>query len=80
MYTKKMSDAFHAIEAPKNFGVKVFDADNFITILIAPEQLLKLDKDEAKKAIAYVQKIKKTFEKHGAIVHIVRPPIEKDKK
>jgi hypothetical protein len=80
MYTKKMSDAFHAIKAPENFGVKIFDAENFITILVAPEQLLKLNKDEVKDAITYVEKIKKVFEKHGAIVHIVRPPLEKDKK
>ena len=80
MYTKKMSDAFHAIKAPENFGVKIFDADNFITILISPEQLLKLDEIQAKDAIVYVQKVKKTFEKYGAIVHIVRPPLEKDKK
>jgi len=80
MYTKKMSDAFHAIKAPENFGVKVFDAENFITILIAPEQLLKLDENQAKDAIAYVEKVKKVFEKHGAIVHIVRPPLSKDNK
>ena len=80
MYTKKMSDAFHAIKAPTNFGVKIFDAENFITILIAPEQLLKLSKEEAEKAVEYVQKVKKTFEKHGAIVHVVRPPLEKDEK
>lgn len=80
MYTKKMSDAFHAIKGPENFGVKVFDAENFITILIEPKQLLKLSEDEIKNAISYVKKVKSTFEKHGAIVHIVRPPIEKDKK
>ena len=79
MYTKQMSDAFHAIKAPNNFGVKVFDADNFITIYIGPEQLIKLSEDEQKEAIEYVTKIKSVFEKYGAIVHIVRPPLEKDK-
>lgn len=73
-----MSDEFHAIKSPKNFGVKVFDADNFITVYIAPEQILKLSEEEAKEAIDYVKLVKKTFEKHGAIVHIVRPPVEQD--
>lgn len=75
-----MSDAFHAIKAPENFGVKVFDAENFITILIAPEQLIGMSEEHAKAALSYVEKIKKVFEKHGAIVHIVRPPLEKNKK
>ena len=74
-----MSDDFQAIKAPKNFGVKIFDADNFITVLIAPEQILKLSEEEAKDAIEYVKLVKKTFEKHGAIVHIVRPPAEQEK-
>ena len=75
-----MSDAFHAIKGPTNFGVKVFDAENFITILIEPKQLLKLSENEIEDAVSYVEKVKNIFEKHGAIVHIVRPPIEKDNK
>jgi hypothetical protein len=78
MYTKKMSDEFQSLKAPKNFGVKVFDADNFITVLIAPEQIINLSEEEAKEAIEYVKLVKQTFEKHGAIVHIVRPPVEQE--
>jgi hypothetical protein len=79
MYTKKMSDAFHAIKAPENFGVMVLDAGDFITIKINPETLVDITPERGLEIKKYIEKVKKTFEKYGAVVYIVRDTLEKKK-
>lgn len=74
-----MSDAFHAIKAPENFGVMVLDAGDFITLKINPESLVGITTEQADSIKKYVEKVKSTFEKHGAIVYIVRESLPKKK-
>jgi hypothetical protein len=79
MYTKKMSDAFHAIKAPENFGIMVLDAGDFITLKINPETLVDITPERGLEIKKYIEKVKKTFEKYGAVVYIVRDTLEKKK-
>lgn len=74
-----MSDAFHAIKAPENFGVMVLDAGDFITIKINPETLVDITPERGLEIKKYIEKVKKTFEKYGAVVYIVRDTLEKKK-
>jgi hypothetical protein len=76
MYTLEMSTAFKNIKPPKNFGVVIYDNDNFITIEINPEQLLDLTEQESQEAVDYINEIKRTFESFGSIVFIVRNAID----
>lgn len=79
MYTKKMSDAFHKIKAPKDFGVLVMDSGNFITIKINPEHISNASEERKQEIAEYVLKVKSTLEKFGAVVFIYRESV-KDKK
>lgn len=79
MYTIEMAKAFKKIKAPKNFGVLVYENENFITIQINPKQLINLTEKETEDAINYVNKVKKTFENLGAVVFVIRETIEKEK-
>lgn len=67
-----MAEAFKAIVPPKNFGVTLFDNEQFITISIDPEDIENLQDDEVSDVIDYINNIKSALENHGAIVYIVR--------
>jgi len=77
MYTMEMAKAFKAIKSPKNFGVVIYDNDDFVTIKINPEKLLNLTTKQIEDITEYLNKVKKTFESFGAIVFIVRDTLEK---
>jgi hypothetical protein len=76
MYTIEMAKAFKAIKPPKNFGVIIYDNDDFVTIKINPEKLLDLTDKQAENIAEYLNKVKKTFENFGAIVFVVRDTLE----
>ena len=78
MYTAEMATTFKKILPPKNFGVVLYDNDNFITLQIDPKDLLKLSNEEKISAVEYINTVKNTLEKLGAIVFIVREAIEKN--
>ena len=75
MYTEEMSKAFHAIEAPKNFGVSLADAGDWINIIVDPESVMKLQQSELEDAVKYINDVKKALEQSGAIVQIVREAV-----
>lgn len=77
MYTIEMAKAFKAIKAPKDFGVTIYDNENFITIQINPEKLVDLTEKQTEKVVEYVNTVKQTFEKFGAVVFVVRDSLEK---
>jgi hypothetical protein len=68
MYTDIMRKAFHSIPAPKNFKVDVVDYDRFITLQFYESQWRHYSETERLLCITYLNKVKKTLEKIGAIV------------
>jgi len=76
MYTDQMKRAFRSINAPKNFGVEIFDNDNFISVKIDSKKLIKLNHDEKIEAVQYIFKVKKALEQNGAIVLLTREAID----
>ena len=67
-----MADAFHAIIPPKNFGVVLYDSDDYITLKVETQELLALSEEDRQPAVDYINNVKKTLESFGAIVLIVR--------
>jgi hypothetical protein len=78
MYTPEMSTAFHSIEPPKNFGVVLADAGDYINIIIDPDEFLSLITSEQEDAVEYINDIKKILEANGAIVQIIREAVNSD--
>ncbi|NBR61484.1 MAG: hypothetical protein EBT86_07505 [Actinobacteria bacterium] len=75
MYTLEMATAFKEIIAPKNFGVVLYDADNFITLVIDPKDIEGLSKEEMEPIVKYINDVKKTLENLGAVVFVVRDSV-----
>ncbi len=72
MYTEEMAKAFHEIEAPGDFKVDLYDADNWLTIVVNPESLVgKLD-SELQDIVKYINDVKLALESKGAIVLVTR--------
>ena len=78
MYTPEMSTAFHAITPPKNFGVVLMDNDDYVNLMIDPEEFLALSDDEQVEAVDYINSVKKALEANGAIVQVIRETTEDD--
>lgn len=78
MYTIEMAKAFKAIKAPKNFGVIVYDNENFITVQVNPEKLVNLTEKQTQAIVDYINNVKQTFENLGATVFVVRDTLEKN--
>lgn len=76
MYTVEMATAFRAIVPPENFGVTLLDNDDFITIMIDPEDIENLLDDQVDDAVQYIKDVKKALEDNGAIVYIVREALK----
>lgn len=72
MYTDAMKMAFHSIRPPKNFGVRLEDNGNFITVRAKEDVFMRLLDEEKRDAIEYMIRVKKALEDNGAIVLIVR--------
>lgn len=78
MYTPEMSTAFHAVTPPKNFGVILMDNEDYINIMIDPEEFLELSEDDQVIAVDYINGVKKALQDAGAIVQIIREVVEDD--
>lgn len=76
MYTPEMASAFKSIVAPNNFGVVLYENDDFITMEIDPKDLVSLPDEDKIKAVEYVNNVKKTLESFGVVVFIVRKALE----
>lgn len=72
MYTDKMKMAFHSINPPKNFTLKLIDHDTFLTVKASEEQFMKLAGEERRIAVEYMIRVKKALEDNGATVLLVR--------
>lgn len=76
MYTTEMATAFKALVPPENFGVTILDANDFLTIQIAPEDIENLLDHQVNDAVKYINDVKKVLEEHGAIVYVVREALK----
>jgi hypothetical protein len=72
MYTLEMATAFKSITPPENFKVVILENDDFLTILIDPEDIEALTEEQVEPAVKYINDIKKALENEGAIVFVVR--------
>jgi hypothetical protein len=76
MYTVEMATAFKSIVPPENFGVTILDAEDFLTIQIAPEDIESLLDNQVDAAVKYINDVKKALEEQGAIVYVVREALK----
>jgi hypothetical protein len=76
MYTPEMATAFKAIVPPKNFGLTIYDNDNFVTLEINPKDLINLLDEDKPIVVKYINDVKSTLEELGAIVFVVREALE----
>jgi hypothetical protein len=72
MYTPEMATAFKTIVPPKNFGITIYDNDNFVTLEINPKDLVDLLDEDKTIIVKYINDVKNTLEQLGAVVFIVR--------
>ena len=72
MYTDSMRRAFHAVQAPKGFGVQLIDNEHFLTIKLDERHFVGLMHDEKIAALQYVVQLKNALEMEGAIVLVTR--------
>ncbi len=67
-----MATAFKSIVPPENFKVVILENNDFLTILIDPEDIEALSDEQAEPAVKYINDVKKALENEGAIVFVVR--------
>lgn len=71
-----MSTAFHAVIPPSNFGVVLADNEDYINLMVNPNEFLALSDEERLEAVQYINDVKKALEDAGAIVQVVREVVE----
>ncbi len=78
MYDDRMQRAFRSLQhfCPRGFGVDLVDNNDFITIRMPSEKLIKLEHDDKRRAVEYVYRVKEAFESLGAIVLVTRTPLD----
>lgn len=76
MYTEEMAKAFHTIIAPSGFGVDLYDSEEWITILVDPNQLVGKNEQQLQDIGNYINNVKLALEEHGAHVMVVRDALE----
>jgi hypothetical protein len=76
MYTDSMRRAFHAVQAPKGFGINLIDNEHFLTIKLDERHFAGLVHDEKIAALQYVVQLKKALEQEGAIVLVTREALK----
>jgi len=76
VYTDAMRRAFQSIHAPKGFKVELYDNENFLTLKADAKQFLNMYHDQKIEAAEYLIKLKKALESEGALVLLVRTPLE----
>ena len=67
-----MATAFKSIVPPENFKVVILENNDFLTILIDPEDIEALSDEQAEPAVKYINDVKKALENEGATVFVVR--------
>lgn len=76
MYTDAMRRAFHAVQAPKGFGVNIIDNDHFLTIKLNEYDFISMTHDEKIQALQYITQLKNALEMEGAIVLVTREAVK----
>jgi hypothetical protein len=54
------------------------DNDDYINLMINPEEFLELSQEDQVIAVDYVNNVKKALEANGAIVQVIRETIQDD--
>jgi uncharacterized LabA/DUF88 family protein len=72
MYTEEMAQAFHQITAPDGFSVDLYDAEQWLTIVIDPNKLVGKTQQQLQDIASYINSVKLALENVGAIVLISR--------
>jgi hypothetical protein len=75
MYTDEMAKSFHAIEAPGDFKVDLYDNGQFITIVVDPKSIVGISEAEAEGIVNYINSVKKMLESFGALVLVSRDEV-----
>jgi hypothetical protein len=76
MYTLEMATAFKSITPPDNFKLVVMENDDFLTLVIDPEDIENLSDEQVDPAVKYINDVKKALEDEGAVVFVVRDVLE----
>ena len=72
-YTDEMRRAFRAIPKPhESFKMEVFDNEDFLTLKIYLEPMMKMSGEERKDCVIYALTVKEALEDAGAVVLVVR--------
>ncbi len=72
MYTEEMAQAFHDVNAPDGFSIELYDADNWLTIVVDPNSLVGKSDQELQDIVNYINSVKLALENKGAIVLVTR--------
>jgi hypothetical protein len=72
MYTLEMATAFKSITPPENFKLVVMENEDFLTLVIDPEDIEALSDEQVEPAVKYINDVKKALEDEGAVVFLVR--------
>jgi hypothetical protein len=67
-----MATAFKSVTPPENFKVVILENEDFLTVLIDPEDIEALSDTQVEPAVKYINDVKKALEDEGAIVFVVR--------
>ena len=76
MYTLEMATAFKSITPPDNFKLVIMENEDFLTIVIDPEDIENLSDEQVDPAVKYINDVKKALEDEGAVVFVVRDVLE----
>lgn len=76
MYTLEMATAFKSITPPNNFKLVIMENDDFLTLVIDPEDIENLSDEQVDPAVKYINDVKKALEDEGAVVFVVRDVLE----
>jgi hypothetical protein len=72
MYTIEMATAFKSVVPPENFKLTILENEDFITLMVDPEDIENLEDHQVEPAVKYINDVKKVLENEGAIVFVVR--------
>jgi hypothetical protein len=75
MYTEEMAKAFHSVSAPEGFSIDLYDAEEWITVVVDPNSLVNKTDEELKDIVDYINGVKLALESQGAIVLVARDAI-----
>ncbi len=75
MYTEEMAKAFHSVSAPEGFSIDLYDAEEWITVVVDPNSLVNKTDKELKDIVDYINGVKLALESQGAIVLVARDAI-----